>query len=803
MIKNKFFVILSIIISLIFVTLFVGIQAQTSETDIIGMLSDRAHFKYPRSIFVDDDEKKMIVADTGNGLIKILNKEGEYIGSFGEDFSMYPTKVIKDSGSRYIVCDPENGRISFFDRRGEFIDNMHFSENPECGVIRPISLTYNSKGEMLVLDNETSQVKVFGSTGMFLFSVSREGSEDGELLKPVDLTTDTNDDVYVVDNGNNRICVFNSVGNFIKNIGSGELSSPSAICVTGNNVYVSDTGNSQIKVFSKSGSITKTIGEFGIESGQYRYPTGFVVEDDGSIWVSDTGNSRIQKIKNDKHILTVGLEGSALWPKGLKATDNYIFVAESSSDAVNVYSAETGEHIISVGSQGTSSTNLKKPEDCDISTRGDLVVCDTGNSRIQIYSLDGDHLFGFGGEGDGPGEFRNPGGIGIDRDSGNIYVADTGNSRIVSVSMSGTWIDSIDEKLTKPTDVAIDTQGNVWVVDEELGEVLIFNPEGDFEKSLTDEAFSKPTSITIDEFGRVFICDAGVSNIRVFSESGIELGSFGEYGGPLTDLNAFSEEKNTELLNKPNGISIHGTHAYISDTANSRIVRVPLSKFGGLPRLFVDTEEITFSKVPLSTKRSQIIHVINNGNGTISGTIEADQDWVEITPNEFDGEAEITVWVNGEKAREGLREAEITVISNGGIFKIPVSSNFFSGTVKRIVMMDGHNNIEANGKEIYVYPSMYIDKNYFRRYVHFRFIGEELGAKVTYDGRYINYFLEGKTLKLKIDSKEAVINGEKTQANSPAYLFNKKYPVVPLRFVVESLGASLMNVEDKFIVEYP
>lgn len=798
------------VLILVCLTVLLSVSASTNDTDVIGVLTDKSHFKYPMSLFVDNNGDKLIIADTGNSQIKVLDIDGEYISSFGDDLSIHPTKVIKDSGSRYIICDPKNGNISFFDRRGEFLDHMHFSDNPQCGVGEPVSLDYNSKEQMLVVDRSTSQVKVFASSGVFLYSIGREGTGDGELLNPSDLAIDINDDVYVVDKDNNRISVFNAVGNFIRIIGNGELKSPTSVDIHGDSIYVLDTGNSRIQVFSKKGKLKQTIGRYGIGSNEFRYPNGLMIDSKGYIWVADTGNNRIVKLDGKEQLLSIGRRGASVSPRGITALDGNLYVAESSSDFVNVYSTSTGEYVQSIGSQGTESTNLCHPSDCDITSRGDLVVADAGNDRIQIYSLSGDHLFGFGEHGSNAGQFNNPQGIGIDRKSGNIFIADTGNSRVVSASISGSWEFSIAERLIKPVDVAIDSQRRIWVVDEELGEVLIFDKNGRFEKSLYDEAFTKPSSITIDDFGRIFICDAGVSNIRVFSESEYELSSYGEHGGPLSSMDSLLAGKDdNSLLNEPSGICVSGLWVYISDTANSRILKVPISKFGGLPKLFVDAEAISFEKVPLSTKRSRIIHIMNLGSGTIAGEITTDTDWIKTVPTEFEGEIQVAVWVDGKEAREGLREGSITITCNGGIQTIPVDCRFFDGMVKRVVMKYGHRDVEANGRTIQVYPAPFKDEDYYRVYVHFRFIGEELGAeRVTYNPREgeISYFLEGKTLRLKLGTVNAELNGEPVKSYSPPYLFrdDSRYPVVPLRFVAESLGASVMlEGYDTIIVEYP
>jgi len=781
----------------------IGTTAISSDVEIIGILNDREHFKYPQSLFVDLDSDKLIVADTGHKTIKVLDTEGTYISSFGDTKLKKPTKVIKDEGSRYIVCDPEGGKISLFDRRGEFLADMNVSNDETVGVVEPVSMAYNSKGHIVILDRSTCQIKIFNAAGAFLYSVSRQGEGDGELESPSDLVVDEHDNYYITDTGNDRVCVFDKVGNYVRSFGQGEMSSPIGIAIFGNKIYVTDTGNSQIDVYLTNGKPVKSVGAYGFALEELKHPTGIHVDSNGHLWVTDSGNNRIIHYNGELVVVdSIGQDGSSLKPRGIVVVDDLIYVAEASSNQINVYDFIYGDYVQSIGAQGTNVSNLKNPEDCEISSRGDLVVADTGNSRIQIFSKLGDHLVGFGEYGSGVGKFDNPAGLGISRESGNIFVADTGNKRVVSLTLGGTWEFTITKGLEEPVDVAIDMNNRIWVVDAALGEVLIYKEDGTFEKSLSDVAFTNPSSITIDEFGRVFITDAGTSSVRVFADNGYELASFGRKGGPNTSNEPpFFKEGYGDFLN-PAGIYVSSDWVVISDTGNGRIQKIPVSNFGGLPKLGIGSDEIFFEKVPLSTKRSKIIQITNHGNGVIKGEVATDTNWIEVVPTEFEGEIELRVFAVGEKAKEGQREGSITITSNGGTKIIPVVSRFFDGQVKRVVMHRGYNEVEANGRTIKVSPAPFIDKNYYSIYVPFRFIGEELGANVVYNGTKIHYLLEGKSLEITIDSKTATLSGKSIEMPSPAYKLGTS-PLVPLRFVVESLGGSVDVIDDEIIAEYP
>lgn len=79
-----------------------------------------------------------------------------------------------------------------------------------------------------------------------------------------------------------------------------------------------------------------------------------------------------------------------------------------------------------------------------------------------------------------------------------------------------------------------------------------------------------------------------------------------------------------------------------------------------------------------------------------------------------------------------------------------------------------------------------------RTMLPFRFIGEVMGAEVTWDGatRQAIFQKGNRVVKLTIGFKEAVINGQPVQLDIPPELVNST-TMVPVRFVAEGLGADI------------
>lgn len=159
------------------------------------------------------------------------------------------------------------------------------------------------------------------------------------------------------------------------------------------------------------------------------------------------------------------------------------------------------------GGTGSDPGQFQSPLGIAVSPHGDLVVSDSLNHRIQVFSLKGFVLrYIWGKNGTGVGEFNEPRDIAVDS-HGNIYVVDGGNNRIQKFTGNGTFILEFGQtQLSGPRHITVDGQNRVFVTDS-ADSVKIFSISGDYlgEQEFEDETADvlPPPPIWVDGSGRV------------------------------------------------------------------------------------------------------------------------------------------------------------------------------------------------------------------------------------------------------------------------------------------------------------
>ena len=154
-------------------------------------------------------------------------------------------------------------------------------------------------------------------------------------------------------------------------------------------------------------------------------------------------------------------------------------------------------------------------------------------------------------------------------DERNIYVADTGNSRIQKFTHEGQFLSSWgtngveNGELQSPVGIAI-YENNVYVVDEKQNTVQKFDNDGNFilkwgERGNENGQFSSPQGITIDSSGIVYVADSKNHRIQQFTSDGEFLSSFGKFG--------YGDGK----LKIPVDVAVYGDFIYVSDPGGYKI----------------------------------------------------------------------------------------------------------------------------------------------------------------------------------------------------------------------------------------
>ena len=292
-------------------------------------------------------------------------------------------------------------------------------------------------------------------------------------------------------------------------------------------------------------------------SGSFSGPHDMAVDDEGMLYVADSDNHRIVKLSPDGQVLDTW--DSTWWrdvenwkPGCLDAADQPLSLAD-------------GEFC--------------EPWGVTVGPDGNVYVADTWNHRIQVFTPEGEFLgkFGiFGQSGSSvssnPSQFYGPRDVAVDS-NGNIYVADTGNKRIqvfnedlnYSHSFGGPGI--IEGRLDEPVGLAIGPDNSIYVADTWNNRIQVFSPAGAYLREWPivgwdSQSVSHKPYIATDSAGRVFVTDPEGARVLVFDDQ----------GEPLTVLGGLG----STLFNLPTGVVVdQDGRLWVSDAANQRLLRFP------------------------------------------------------------------------------------------------------------------------------------------------------------------------------------------------------------------------------------
>jgi NHL repeat len=128
-------------------------------------------------------------------------------------------------------------------------------------------------------------------------------------------------------------------------------------------------------------------------------------------------------------------------------------------------------------------------------------------------------LSSFGEFGSGPGQLSSPAQIAV-ASNGDLYVADSGNDRVAVFAGDGTFRRAFGAaQMLEPKDVALDGAGRAFVADTGNDRVAVFSGEGAFLFAFGEAELTDPSGVAVDG-SNVFVADTGNDRVAVFTDAG-------------------------------------------------------------------------------------------------------------------------------------------------------------------------------------------------------------------------------------------------------------------------------------------
>ena len=229
----------------------------------------------------------------------------------------------------------------------------------------------------------------------------------------------------------------------------------------------------------------------GKRLGQLDRPKGVAVCTRGRIFVAEKGNNRVQVFDSSANFIrSIGEKTGSnrmLAPYGLFVREDMVYVTLPGQHCIQMYTCQ-GMFVREKGRQGREEGRLKSPTGIDGDTvRGKVLVCDTGNNRIQLF----------------------------DKDLKFIRVIRT-------------------TPLDRPLDVKVAKLGDFLVLDRSQTFLHLFNCFGELLREMIDSScwlrIINPLFFTLSPQGDVILSDFSTHCVYVFGSDGNILWTIGEGG---------------------------------------------------------------------------------------------------------------------------------------------------------------------------------------------------------------------------------------------------------------------------------
>jgi len=323
----------------------------------------------------------------------------------------------------------------------------------------------------------------------------------------------------------------------------------------------------------------------------------------------------------DRDVTPQGVEAVAYIP--LEYSQSPLAPAKREGPAADL------EGRLTIGGPGSEAGQFRSPVGIALDAQGNLYVADSGNARVQKFDAAGRFLETVGVPGTEPGQFNQPAGAAVDA-QGNLYVVDTWNHRVQKfgpdLAFMATWgrptndlINPGPDQMWGPRAIAVDAQGNVWVVDTGTHRVRKFAPDGTplgafGGRGRQPGRFQEPVGIAIGADGSIFIADAGNARIQKFDA---------EF--KLVAAYPIEQWKDLDPRNKPYLAALPDGRLLASDGPHGRILlidqegRVTASLHAVLGHALSFPASVAFDPAsgPSASLRTGFVYVADAGTGEV------------------------------------------------------------------------------------------------------------------------------------------------------------------------------------------
>jgi tetratricopeptide (TPR) repeat protein/DNA-binding beta-propeller fold protein YncE len=499
--------------------------------------------------------KLLRVQDDGIELALSINDGG------GKKHGKLAAFSLLDDQSVLVLDAADNNILHLALASGELVSSFG-EKGKKAGMLKsPQDLAFSVNKRIYIADAGNNEISVYSPSGVFLYALGQAEADPNLRLKaPANVSVDRMERVYVLQSGRSPVIgIYEPSGKLLqqytsevlKNTLGNKISLGAMTVDKDGRMFLADNASGKILRFNwQEGKLESAFGSQGQGPGQYREVTALAVSNDNKLAILDTRNGKL-----DIYQLGDSAEDQQqrAWLPNIGET-TFLTIPCSAAYRLNDLNIlcldEKARQVKILNTEGKAIRELKASYKNPVSAAFDdqhIVILD--HSSIFVFKADGTQLAQFGGSGSKDGQLNDAADVFL---NGNrIYVAETGNKRIQIFSLKGVYLDKLPQQqdkknplFSKPAAVAVDANRNIYVADLQLRKILVFSNALEFLYEIGDApdapgAFKVLTDLSVDTD----------NNLYVLTQTGLKEQTVQVYRGPekVFEFGAYSKVQDTGI----------------------------------------------------------------------------------------------------------------------------------------------------------------------------------------------------------------------------------------------------------------